>query len=77
MEELYAAFVGEDYAGKWMEFFDMDDGSPKEFSAAHAAEILETTPQMVGKIITYFEDKWTKTIRKVIYVPKKEKTKDV
>jgi hypothetical protein len=59
--------------GESGDFLD-NDGELIECTAVEASNILETTPQVAGKIMGYFDDIWTRTVKKgkVVYVPKEE-----
>jgi hypothetical protein len=47
------------------------NGNVGECSAEDLAKELQTTPQVVGKVMKYCDDFWTRIVRKgkVIYVP--------
>ncbi|MHA2068742.1 MAG: hypothetical protein ACXABY_30630 [Candidatus Thorarchaeota archaeon] len=67
MEELILKLDG---AGE----LDDGDGNPKEISAQEVAEVIGTTPQVVGKVMKCFYDVWkpSKKNGRVVYIPIEE-----
>lgn len=71
MEEL-VMWIGEsgDFLG--------DDGNLIECSAREVADVIETSPQVAGKVMKCFDDLWERSIknidgqRRVIYTPKED-----
>jgi hypothetical protein len=54
--------------------FEDDDGNIIEVSAQRIAEVIGTSPQVVGRLMLAFDDIWRREVRKgkVIYIPIKE-----